>query len=211
MKNLKSKIGKKIATAALAGALMLNSIIPAFAQRKQAYYGPITYSEYNSEKSFFSKYKWYIGAAAILGGVAYSNEQKRLEDERKRAEEQAKYTADTDADGMLDSLEMQYFGNLNQPADGDYDGDGYTNKSEIDNGSDPANPASMPGDNWHDLSVSNVKKSKACSVKPSKLEDAVTINPASRSIDFALPLGKILIYGTAGNNSNINVRYNHKF
>ena len=206
--NLKSKIGKKIATAALAGALILNSVIPAFAQRKQAYYGPITYSEYNSEKSFFSKYKWYIGAAAILGGVAYSNEQKRLEDERKRAEEQAKYTADTDADGMLDSLEMQYFGNLSQPADSDYDGDGYTNKSEIDNGSDPTNPASMPGGDWHDLSASRVK---ACSVKPSKLENAVTINPASRSIDFALPLGKILIYGTAGNNSNINVRYNHKF
>ena len=54
MKNLKSKIGKKIAMTALAGALMLNSIIPAFAQRKKAY-GPVTYSEYNSKKSFFSK------------------------------------------------------------------------------------------------------------------------------------------------------------
>ena len=206
MKNLKSKIGKKIAMTALAGALMLNSIIPAFAQRKKAY-GPVTYSEYSSKKSFFSKYKWYIGAL-VLGGVAYSNEQKRLEDERKRAEEQEKYTADSDTDGMLDSLEMQYFGNLNQPADSDYDSDGYTNKSEIDNGSDPTNPASMPGDDWHDLSASRVK---TCSVKPSKLENAVTVNPISKSIDFALPLGKILIYGTAGNNSNINIRYNHKF
>jgi Concanavalin A-like lectin/glucanases superfamily/Bacterial TSP3 repeat len=45
--------------------------------------------------------------------------------------------ADTDADGLPDSWEMQYFGNLNQAADGDYDGDGFSNLEEYRLGTDP--------------------------------------------------------------------------
>lgn len=45
--------------------------------------------------------------------------------------------ADTDGDGMPDSWEMQYFGNLNQTATGDFDGDGVSNLSEYQQGRNP--------------------------------------------------------------------------
>ncbi len=47
---------------------------------------------------------------------------------------------DSDADGLPDSWEMQYFGNLNQTASGDPDGDGYTNLEEYQNGTNPTVP-----------------------------------------------------------------------
>ena len=44
--------------------------------------------------------------------------------------------------GMPDWWQMQYFGNLKQPADGDYDGDGVDNVDEYLEGTDPTNPRS---------------------------------------------------------------------
>jgi RHS repeat-associated protein len=44
---------------------------------------------------------------------------------------------DTDADGLLDSWEMNYFGNLSQGAAGDPDGDGLTNLQEFQAGTNP--------------------------------------------------------------------------
>ncbi|MES2308415.1 MAG: fibronectin type III domain-containing protein [Verrucomicrobiota bacterium] len=44
---------------------------------------------------------------------------------------------DSDSDGMADSWEMQYFGNLNQTASGDPDGDGVTNIQEYLQGRNP--------------------------------------------------------------------------
>jgi hypothetical protein len=44
--------------------------------------------------------------------------------------------------GMPDSWQMQYFGNLNQPADEDYDGDGVANLQEFLDGTNPTNAAS---------------------------------------------------------------------
>jgi len=44
--------------------------------------------------------------------------------------------------GMPDWWQMKYFGNLNQPPDGDYDGDGVCNLDEYLEGTDPTNPNS---------------------------------------------------------------------
>ncbi|HEU5125135.1 MAG TPA: hypothetical protein VFW05_13860 [Verrucomicrobiae bacterium] len=45
--------------------------------------------------------------------------------------------ADENANGIPDGWEWLNFGDLNQPASGDYDGDGISNGSEYGNGSDP--------------------------------------------------------------------------
>ena len=44
--------------------------------------------------------------------------------------------------GMPDSWQLEYFGNLNQPATGDYDGDGVPNLQEFLDGTNPTNAAS---------------------------------------------------------------------
>lgn len=41
---------------------------------------------------------------------------------------------DIDADGLPDLWERLHFGNLDEDAEGDYDGDGYTNEEEYENG-----------------------------------------------------------------------------
>jgi len=46
--------------------------------------------------------------------------------------------ADADIDNLGDAWENRYFGNLNQTGSGDYDKDGFTNKQEYENGSNPA-------------------------------------------------------------------------
>jgi alpha-tubulin suppressor-like RCC1 family protein len=57
---------------------------------------------------------------------------------------------DTDGDGMIDSWEMQYFGNLSHSGSGDSDGDGLTDMQEFSLGSNPmqANP---DGDQFTDI------------------------------------------------------------
>jgi len=52
---------------------------------------------------------------------------------------------DIDGDGLPDPWEEEWFGDLNQGPDGDYDGDGYSNKDEYDI-SDPNNPEKTPLD-----------------------------------------------------------------
>jgi len=44
---------------------------------------------------------------------------------------------DVDQDGMPDPIEATFFGNLDQPGDADFDGDGRDNAQEIEDGSDP--------------------------------------------------------------------------
>jgi hypothetical protein len=53
---------------------------------------------------------------------------------------------DTDADGLPDAWEMQYFGTLAYGPSDDPDGDGYTNLQEYQAGTNPNNAASNPGD-----------------------------------------------------------------
>lgn len=48
---------------------------------------------------------------------------------------------DSDGDGLPDAWELQYFGNLNQTANGDYDADGFSNYQEYLLNTNPATPA----------------------------------------------------------------------
>ena len=57
-------------------------------------------------------------------------------------------STDADNDGMLDSWEIEYFGNLVQTASGDYDGDGVTNLAEYTAGTDPTDGVDSTGYNW---------------------------------------------------------------
>jgi Divergent InlB B-repeat domain len=50
---------------------------------------------------------------------------------------------DSNGNGIPDWWELHYFGNLNQPALGDYDGDGVDNLDEYLEGTDPTNPNSF--------------------------------------------------------------------
>jgi len=52
-------------------------------------------------------------------------------------------TEDEDNDGLIDPWEILYFGNLNQVAGGDFDGDGSTNLQEFQNGTLPNNNVSV--------------------------------------------------------------------
>lgn len=49
--------------------------------------------------------------------------------------------SDSDNDGLLDSWEIQYFGDLSQDGAGDFDGDGLTNQTEYLTNGDPTVPA----------------------------------------------------------------------
>ena len=53
-------------------------------------------------------------------------------------------TDDSDGDGLLDSWELQFFGDLGQEAAGDFDGDGFTNLEEFGAGTDPTDSMSKP-------------------------------------------------------------------
>lgn len=55
------------------------------------------------------------------------------------------HAVDTDSDGMDDAWEQSWFGNLKQPADGDYDRDGRTNGEEETDGTSPSDPGSTLG------------------------------------------------------------------
>ncbi len=51
---------------------------------------------------------------------------------------------DSDGDGLPDSWELQYFGDLRQGSDGDPDGDGFTNLEEFSAETDPTDSTSKP-------------------------------------------------------------------
>ncbi len=57
-------------------------------------------------------------------------------------------SADTDADGLPDTWERSHFGNLNQEAQGDPDGDGFTNLDEWRRGTDPNGRDFLPEFWW---------------------------------------------------------------
>ena len=57
---------------------------------------------------------------------------------------QATVSTDTDEDGLDDTWETTYFGDLDEGADTDYDSDGYRNLLEFTGGSNPTLPGSVP-------------------------------------------------------------------
>ncbi len=52
---------------------------------------------------------------------------------------------DSDQDGMRDSWESHYFGNLSRNGSGDFDGDGLTDLEEFERGTDPTLAGNSPG------------------------------------------------------------------
>ena len=56
---------------------------------------------------------------------------------------------DSDGDGMDDTWEMQYFGNLARGGDGDINGNGFTDREEYENGTDPTAPVWVDIDDTH--------------------------------------------------------------
>ena len=83
-------------------------------------------------------------------------------------------------------------------ANGDLDGDGYTNIVEYREGSDPNNKNSIPQGGSHDLSVHSlsVPVSMAISNK-SMLETNLSMNPYNPSVSFALPISdRVTVYGS---------------
>ena len=81
--------------------------------------------------------------------------------------------ADSDCDGLANSWEMIYFGNLNQNASGDSDGDGVSNGDEFRDGTNPTNSASA----FFRLTISS--DGGEVTLSPSKLKytngEAVTV------------------------------------
>lgn len=55
---------------------------------------------------------------------------------------------DTDGDGLPNWWEIQYFGDLSEDGEGDFDGDGYTNLEEYEAGTDPTVPDGEPRPPW---------------------------------------------------------------
>lgn len=51
---------------------------------------------------------------------------------------------DFDQDGLPDSWELQYFGDLSQGPGDDFDGDGFINLEEYEAGTDPTDPNDRP-------------------------------------------------------------------
>ena len=95
-------------------------------------------------------YQWYFNGTAISGATSDSYFLTNF-----AAANEGSYTVvatnslgsatsavatpyiDANGNGLPDSWEMQYFGNLNQAAGGDYDGDGITNIQEFFDGTNP--------------------------------------------------------------------------
>jgi hypothetical protein len=60
---------------------------------------------------------------------------------------------DSDGDGLADNWEIQYFGNLNQSANGDPDGDGLTNLQEFQQGRNPTKSALADSGDFVNLKI----------------------------------------------------------
>lgn len=190
---------KTIARTLIAGAILAKSVMPSYA----GIFGDM----WESVKAH--PWRWAAGTAATIIGINYYNDLQK-----KNPYE------DKDGDGMIDSLERQYFGNLDQNPNDDYDKDGYTNLEELSKGSDPTNKDSIPydDDDSHTFSVKssikscNASKASLNTQKATNLETSV--NPEGFNFAIAKNVSKngtFFIHGRAGRNYNVSFMYNHRF
>jgi RHS repeat-associated protein len=93
-------------------------------------------------------------------------------------------SADSDADGLPDSWEIQYFGNLFQTGSGNPDGDGRTNAQEYADGTDPTVPQ-----------ITDTTAPTVNITSPIKGENT---NPGGYSTDLTLPGGAASSSGDQG-------------
>ncbi len=83
---------------------------------------------------------------------------------------------DTDADGLADAWETQYFGSLGQTASGDYDGDGKTNLQEYQNGTNPT-------DRYNgSLNINRVGGDQQQGITNAVLDQALTVQLVTNSV-----------------------------
>jgi len=103
-KTLKNRLG----TAAIAGTLLLNSVIPSYAGWKE-----IKESASRSWK-YVKNHKWYFiaGGTALVGAVCYSQEQKRKQEEEERRKNPFN---DNDHDGYPNGEEGREGSNPDDP------------------------------------------------------------------------------------------------
>ncbi len=100
-------------------------------------------------------YHWYFGATPISGATSdallLTNVTSASEGvyqvtvsnaSGSTTSSVASLYLDSNGNGLPDSWELEYFGNLNQTAQGDYDGDGVSNLQEFLDGTNPTNAAS---------------------------------------------------------------------
>ena len=144
-------------------------------------------SDYTSKAcKYVKKHKWpfIAGTIVTVGGICYSNEQKRKQDEEDRK---------------------------NNPFN-DNDNDGYPNGEEGREGSDPNDPNSEPQDDaWKELSINSFNPVRTA--MPSKLETALSNEPiiSGPIVPVYLNLGKnSSICGEFGK-ENARLYFNYKF
>lgn len=84
---------------------------------------------------------------------------------------------DTDNDGMEDSWETKYFGNLNRIGTADYDNDGFTDRQEYENGTDPTvKSGDMNGDGNLNLNDAILGLKVICGMNPAGIKLGADVN-----------------------------------
>jgi hypothetical protein len=91
---------------------------------------------------------------------------------------------DSDGDGLPDSWENQYFGNLSQTASGDPDGDGRTNAQEYADGTNPTVPQ-----------IADISAPTVNIISPIEGQNT---NPGGYTVDLTVPGGAVSSSGDQG-------------
>jgi uncharacterized protein YkwD len=90
--------------------------------------------------AFKIKFQQYDARAVPYAGLAFDD----IQISQTQSPPQPPPVSDADGDGLPDTWEMVYFGNLEQWPDGDYDGDGFTNLEEFRLGKEPTHSDAQP-------------------------------------------------------------------
>ncbi len=137
-------------TANVSDAEGVDSVILYYKNVGETTYEATTMNFYAGNE-FDGSYQGTIPAQTGLGYVVYYIEAVDINDNidstiphRLSITEVGEPPEDSDGDGLPDDWEEEYFGNLDETANGDYDDDGFTNEEEYDGGTDPTDPDDYP-------------------------------------------------------------------